>query len=209
MRKNTKQKLYLPDLKKLETFTYIEHNRLSDPLLKQWNINNDKEYTVNPALNDKLANLYGPFIDEGYTAPLYVQWINKKIEYGAFADASIERGQMICEYTGVVEREEPFNEDNLYLWDYPTILYETRPGKKYRKKIVYCVNAEKYGNVGRFVNHSLKKYQNVGIQMIPRNNEWHVVYIALKPIKKDAQLLTNYGPAYWRDRKIIPFIIKP
>ncbi len=205
---SSKKKLYKKDLETLGTFTYIDQCIVRDPLLKTWDIKQDKEYTINIELNKQLEQRYGTFIQVGYIAPLYIRWINKFVEYGAFADKDIEKGSMICEYTGIIEREEPFNEDNLYLWDYPTIIYEKQEGKKYRKKITFCVNAEMYGNVGRFINHSQKRYQNVGIQMIPYNNLWHVVYIAIKNIPKDAQLLTHYGLSYWRDRKIVPITLK-
>lgn len=196
------RKFYREDFESHFCIRYLEHSIIKDPRLKNWDICNDKEYTINPDLNDRLEERYGPLINEGYTAKICIRWINKKVSYGAFAEQDIERGEMVCEYTGIVELEEK-GDDNLYLWDYPTVL------KEKNKRIRFCVNAEKAGNYARFINHSLRKYQNVGIQMIPSRNLWHVVYIAQKDIKKGEQLLTYYGMQYWRDRKIVPTPLTP
>lgn len=207
--KITKKKLYKDDLEAHFNIRYLTHCELKDPRLLKWDIFTDKEYTNNQTLNDRLAMRYGHLIEEGYIAPMYIKWVNKTVEYGAYADRDIKRGELITEYTGILEEDIYFDDDNLYLWDYPTIFYEEQPGKKRRKKIKFCVNAEKTGNFARFINHSLKKYQNVGTMIAPHNNLWHVLYIAQKDIQKGQQLLTHYGSAYWQDRKIVPFPITP
>lgn len=203
------KKYYHKDFETVFKINYLKHNKITDKRLKEWNIKQDKEYTINPALNDKLEERYGKLIDQGYHADMYVGWINNTVGYGAYAAQDIKMGEMVIEYTGIVQEDTPFDEDNLYLWDYPTIMYETKPGKKRRTKIIFCINAEKDGNMARFINHSLRKYQNVGIEIIPRKSYWHVIYIAKKDIKKGQQLLTYYGLSYWRDRKIIPAVIHP
>ncbi len=189
--------IYLPSLKVVAT-------ELADHDIKK-----DLEYKANPPLNNKLEGLYGVLIDQAYTAPMFVKWVNKTVQYGVFADADIKRGDMVCEYTGILCRDDNDDEENGYIWDYPTSLYEHVEGKKRRKKIKYCIDALKSGNFARFINHTIRKYQNVGVQMVPRNNLWHVIYIAKKDIKKGQQLLTYYGTQYWRDRQIVPSSIEP
>lgn len=206
---SSSKKYYLKDLKKVFNIRYLQHNEIADKRLVKWNIKEDREYTINPGLNDRLEKKYGELIDQGYEAPMYIKFINKTVGYGAYAEKALKKGDMVTEYTGVVEEDTPFDEDNLYLWDYPTIMYQTIPGKKRRRKIRFCINAEETGNFARFINHSLKKYQNVEIQIVPRNGQWHVLYVAKKPIKKGEQLLTHYGAEYWRDRKIVPKVILP
>lgn len=203
------KKYYHKDFESIFKIKYLKHNKITDKRLKEWNIKQDKEYTINPALNDKLEERYGALIDQGYHADMHIGWINNTVGYGAYAAQDIKMGDMVIEYTGIVQEDTPFDEDNLYLWDYPTVMYETKPNKKRRTKIIFCVNAEKAGNMARFINHSLRKYQNVGIEIIPRKGYWHVVYIAKKDIKKGQQLLTYYGLSYWRDRKIVPAVIHP
>lgn len=206
--KSKRKKLYCHDIAKHFDLTYLNTCKIADKRLISWDITQDKEYTINPQLNDKLTQLYGEKIASGYVAPLYVTWVNKLVEYGAFADAPIKRGEMICEYTGIIQ-EDTGDEDNLYLWDYPTIIYQTVPGKKRRKKIKFCIDAQHAGNVARFINHTNRTYQNVGVQIVPAGNFWHVLYVAKKNIAKGQQLLTHYGIEYWRDRQIVPQPIKP
>ena len=201
------KKFYQKDFESHFGIRYIEHNEFKDQRLQKWDIKQDDEYTINPGLNDRYEAKYSEQIKAGHRAPIYIKYINKIIEYGAYADAFIKRGDMVIEYTGIVEVDDPFDEDNLYLWDYPTFFHKTIPGKKRRKKVKYCVNAEKVGNYARFINHSHRKYQNVGIQIVPCDGKWHVIYVAKKDIEPGQQLLTYYGMGYWRDRKIVPFTI--
>ena len=39
---------------------------------------------------------------------------------------------------------------------------------------------------------------------IPVDGRWHLAYVAKKPIKKDQQLLANYGKPYWKGRGCKP-----
>lgn len=204
-----KQKLYRKDFESHFGIRYIEHNEITEKRLVKWDITQDHEYSINPALNERYEKKYKNQIEQGYHAPMYIKYINKIIEYGAYAESFIKRGDMVIEYTGIVEIDNIFDEDNLYLWDYPTIFVDTVPGKKRRKKVKFCINAEKVGNYARFINHSHRKYQNVGIRIVPCNGKWHVLYIAKKDINPGEQLLTYYGMGYWRDRKIVPFTITP
>ena len=203
------KKLYRTDFKPVFNVRYLTQNEIIDTRILNRDIRQDAEYIINPGLNDRLAKKYGPFIEVNYEAEMYIKWVNKKVEYGAYAQQEIKKGDMVTEYTGIVEEDTPFDEDNLYLWDYPTVIYQTLPNKKRRKKFKFCINAEKTGNFARFINHSLRKYQNVAIQIVAYNNFWHVIYIAKRDIKKGEQLLTYYGLEYWKDRKIVPEVIIP
>lgn len=206
--KNRLKKIAIQDIEKEFGIRYLVHNEIKDKRLLSWDISQDKEYSINPDLNKRLEKKYGELIKEGYVAPLYIKWVNKFVEYGAFANTNLKRGDMICEYTGIL-CEDTGDVDNLYLWDYPTYFFKTTPGKKRRKKIRFCVDAEKSGNVARFINHTTHQYQNVGIQIVPAQGFWHIIYVARKDIKKGEQFLTHYGVEYWRDRQIVPVPIKP
>lgn len=203
------KKIYPQDFKVALEIEYLESLVIKTTKLKNWDIYKDKEYTNNPSLNDKLAATFGPLIEQKYQAPLYMKWINKTVQYGVFAEKLIKKGEMICEYTGYLELDDNSDTDNLYLWEYPTIMYETVPGKSRRKKIAFCINAEKAGNFARGINHTIKKHQNVSIVMVPYNNLWHVIYRAQKDILPGQQLLTHYGKSYWQDLNIVPAVLIP
>lgn len=202
------KKFYKEHFKEKFNIEYLEHNKIfADELLK-WDIKTDREYSINKKLNIKLTEKYGDLVQDAYVAPMHIKWVNKAVSYGAFAEKNLLRGDMVIEYTGALTRDSTDNE-NSYIWDYPTIRFEQKPEKVRRTKIRYCIDAEKMGNYARFINHTHRKFQNVGIQMIAVNNLWHVVYIALKDIKKGQQFLTYYGMQYWRDRQIMPRPLKP
>jgi hypothetical protein len=203
------KKIYSQDFKNILNVEYTDTVIIRTDKLNNWDIYKDKEYLNNPGLNDKVALLYGALIDDKYQVPLYMQWINKTVEYGVFAEEAIARGQMICEYTGCLEIDDNSAVENLYLWEYPTILQESIPGKTQKKKFQFCVNAEKIGNFARGINHTIKKYQNVDVVMVPHKKLWHVIYRAKKDIAPGEQLLTHYGKSYWQDLGIVPTPLLP
>jgi hypothetical protein len=205
---NRTKKFSIEEIEKHFGTRYLVHNEIKPTLLKSWDITKDKEYLINVGLNERLEKKYSEQIAAGYVAPLYIKWVNKMVEYGAFANADLERGDMVCEYTGIL-CEDSGDVDNLYLWDYPTFFFKTIPGKKRRKKTKFCIDAQEAGNIARFINHTTHQYQNVGVQIVPAQGFWHVVYVARRPIKKGQQFLTHYGVEYWRDRQIVPVPIKP
>lgn len=207
-KKPSKKKLYEADFKDLLNITYTPALKVVAPELKKHDIKTDREYTANPKINEKLEELYGSLIDQSFVSPMHIRWINKTVGYGVFSEVDLERGDMVCEYTGIL-CQDIADDENGYIWDYPTHRFETIPGKKRRKKIKYCIDALTEGNFARFINHTIRKYQNVGVVIVPRNNLWHVIYVAKKSIKKGQQLLTYYGTDYWRDRQIVPTPIEP
>ncbi len=209
MEKSTTKKYYKHDFKEVFNIDYLDNLSVFAKELLDHDIFTDKEYKSNVSLNDKLNSLYGQKIQDSYCNDLSIKWVNKFVEYGVFAENDISKNDMICEYTGVLRSDNIHDDSNLYVWDYPTFRYEYKDGKKRRSKIVYCVDAQKSGNYARFINHTQRRYQNVGVQMIMQGGLWHVIYVAKKNIKKGQQLLTFYGVEYWRDRKINPIAILP
>lgn len=203
------KKIYPQDFKNVLNIEYTDSLIVKTDKLLKWDIYKDKEYTNNPGLNDKLALMYGALIDDRYQVPLHMKWINKIVQYGVFTEKDITRGQMICEYTGYLELDNNSEVENLYLWEYPTVISETVPGKTKKKKVQFCVNAEKVGNFARGINHTIKKHQNVDVAMVPHNDLWHVVYRAKKDIASGEQLLTHYGKGYWQDLGIVPSVLIP
>lgn len=203
------KKIYSTDFKDALNVEYLDSLIIKTDKLAHWDIYKDKEYTNNPQLNDKFALLYGALIDERYQVPMHVKWINKTVQYGVFTEKSIKKGQMISEYTGYLEVDDNSDVENLYLWEYPTILHEVISGKKNKKKTKFHINAEKVGNFARAINHTTKKNQNVDAIMVPHKNLWHVVYRAKKDINAGGQLLTHYGKTYWQDLGIVPTVLVP
>jgi len=190
----------------LSTIKSIVHDQLC-PVTKH------PKYKNNPAYYDGLTAQYGKQISAAYHVPHTINFISQEVGYGVFATEDIEEGQMIGEYTGVIcttrqmtKRDGKQAAD--YAWDYPKnpkIVDEH--GHCIKKSKELSVDAFHEGNFTRFVNHSY--YPNVMVLDVPYNNQWHVIYVAFKPIKKGEQLFVNYGKEYWSSRKCLPCDFTP
>lgn len=145
----------------------------------------------------KDAKKYGKRIAKGYEAPWYLRCIDDQIGHGAFADADIEEGQMIGEYTGIViETSKAKKLDMSYAW---TLV---PPAQHTNRAETFFVDAKLAGNFVRFINHS--SYPNVKPCIVYSGGAWHMIYVAAKPIKKDEQLLVDYGAGYWNVKTCKP-----
>jgi hypothetical protein len=125
------------------------------------------------------------------TADVYIKYINPKCGYGVFANQDIPARHIIAEYTGIV-RPRDFSKvknDYDYAWGFP-------PPTK------FLIDGKDAGNFTRFINHN--DDHNVEMIYIPIDGRWHLAYVAKKPIKKDQQLLANYGAPYWKGRGYKP-----
>ena len=148
----------------------------------------------NLSLQDrKNLEYYEPLIKQNYESPWYMKYISDRIGYGIFADDDIPQGQLIAEYLGIIISKEIMMQtgcyDMKYTWSIPAPPYSTDPAF-----IVY-VDAKKSCNFTRFINHNYTP--NVKAAVIYADEGWHMLYIACKPIKKDEQLLVDYGKGYW------------
>lgn len=107
---------------------------------------------------------------------------------------------MIGEYTGIViEIHKSPELDKSYAWTVSSPEYCRDQGK------FFYVDAKKAGNFVRFINHS--EYPNVKALTVYCQNQWHMIYIAARPIKKDEQLLVDYGAGYWHSKACKPVML--
>lgn len=150
------------------------------------------EKNPNPRFN---PDHYIDAINNHYEALVSIAFINDDVGYGVFAEQDIKKGQMIGEYTGIVKKVNFSNkpQDYDYAWGFPP------PTKG-------IIDAKDAGNFTRFINHSNRP--NIDMAYVPINNRWHLAYVANQDIKKDQQLLANYGRPYWRGRGIRPYDLK-
>lgn len=155
----------------------------------QENLGDAIEKNPNPRFDPQV---YVESISNHYQAPVYIAFIGDDVGHGVFAEENIKKGQMIGEYTGIVKPVNFSNrvEDFDYAWGFP------HPTK-------YVIDSKDAGNFTRFVNHS--NHPNVEMMYVPIDNKWHLIYVANQDIKKDQQLLADYGRPYWRGRGIRPY----
>lgn len=129
-------------------------------------------------------------IESAYICKAAVCWINESVEFGLFAQEDIEEGLYVGEYTGIVRRNdrrycEPLNN---YCYAYPVL---DEIGRN------FVIDATS-GNLTRFINHS--KAPNLKPTYVFYKGFYHLVFFAMRKIKRGDQLFYNYGQNYWHIR---------
>lgn len=182
-------KLYKKDFNALGV-RYLDRLEFETPDLKKQNIQKTSFYKNNEEYLKKMEEQFGEPINNHHVAPIYLSYINKKIGHGAFADKKINPGQVVGEYTGIVRDNNKFNQHAdlgikyAYAFDF------------FSKNRV--LDAYEGGNETRFINHSYEP--NVDVEIVPANDQWHIAFVANKPIEENEQLFIDYGRGYWANR---------
>lgn len=137
---------------------------------------------------------YYYYIEQKYEAPWYMKFISDTIGHGIFAAADIKKGDYIGDYTGILYDSKTRTSrdfDPSYTWN---IVPPVNSGIK----DLFLVDAKFACNFTRFINHSFDP--NVVPLVIYAQDGWHLIYVACKDIKKDEQILANYGQGYWHNK---------
>ncbi|MCH9612504.1 MAG: hypothetical protein S4CHLAM102_09950 [Chlamydiia bacterium] len=123
------------------------------------------------------------------TPAMKVAWISDEIGYGLFAAESIEEGAFICEYTGLVRKNDRRDFLNGFLCQYPVC---DDIGRN------YVIDARPIGHFARFANHS--KNPNCKQVTLFDGMLYHIVLIATRRIEPSDEIRFNYGQGYWNLR---------
>jgi len=135
-----------------------------------------------------LGVLFNPEIEQGSEVDALIQWIDSKFGYGVFAINDLPPFTFIGEYTGEVRKRKWADKKNNYCFDYSV-----------GEKTPFLIDAEKSGNITRFINHS--RSPNLEPISVISGDRTHVILLTKQWIKKGEQLTYNYGPDYWKHRK--------
>ncbi|XP_014223483.1 histone-lysine N-methyltransferase EHMT2 isoform X1 [Trichogramma pretiosum] len=102
----------------------------------------------------------------------------------------IAKGTYVCEYVGEIipDSEADSREDDSYLFD-----LENRDGE------TYCIDARRYGNIARFINHSCSP-NLLSVRVFIEHQDLRFPRIALfasRDIEADEELGFDYGEKFW------------
>jgi hypothetical protein len=136
-----------------------------------------------------LGTLFAEDIERGNHPDLIIKWCDEKIGYGVFAETDLPPFTFIGEYTGAVRKRCRADKKNSYCFD-----YSIGEGKK----SPFIIDAEKQGNITRFINHS--NAPNLEPISVLSGNLMHVILLTRSWIKKGQQLTYDYGEDYWKKR---------
>lgn len=137
-----------------------------------------------------LGSYYAKELENQLFPPFEIKWIDPRLGYGVFALSDLPRHAFIGEYTGFVRRKRLFfAKSSDYCFGLET--HMGWPG--------YVIDAEKGGNMTRFLNHSEKP--NLEPIAIFHKGLIRIILRTLRRIQKGEQLTYDYGVDYWRKRE--------
>ncbi|XP_046738026.1 histone-lysine N-methyltransferase EHMT2 isoform X1 [Diprion similis] len=102
----------------------------------------------------------------------------------------ILKGTYVCEYVGEIisDSEADHREDDSYLFD-----LDNRDGE------TYCIDARRYGNLARFINHSCAP-NLLPVRVFVEHQDLHfprIAFFANRDIDADEELGFDYGEKFW------------
>lgn len=135
----------------------------------------------------ELGKKFGEPIQKNREPKVSIRFIDEQVGHGAFAEEDLESGQYVGEYKGLVRENIRvyFAPLNNYCYEYPVL---DRLGRS------YVIDATE-GNFTRYINHSYEP--NLSPCYAFLDGFYHVVFLALRPIRAGEQLSFNYGSSYW------------
>jgi SET domain-containing protein len=135
---------------------------------------------------NSLFCIYENELSSRVIVPLRISKINSQIGYGCFAERDILPGEFIGEYTGLVREIQIL--DSLYAFPY-----------NHNPKII--LDAKKYGNETRFLNHANEKSEHCNLLKLTTisKKHWHLFFTARRFIEKGMEMRFDYGKEYFKD----------
>ncbi|MCF7853005.1 MAG: SET domain-containing protein-lysine N-methyltransferase [Simkaniaceae bacterium] len=138
----------------------------------------------------ELGKQYGSHIASAYIPQVSVRYISEQIGHGLFAEEEIKKGSFVGEYTGIVRRNPPYPvifSDYAYEYPVPDLI-----GRSFVTDAIA-------GNLTRFINHS-RTTPNLKPLHAYCGNYYHLIFLSLRTIAPNEQLLYDYGHHYWNLR---------
>jgi SET domain-containing protein len=116
--------------------------------------------------------------------------VSEEVGWGLFASRSFKKGEFLAPYTGVVLpvtlSRLPFSPYTLR-WNVFGVLSQS-----------FVIDAEKFGNEARFMNHAAQP--NVELIGAYDRGIVHPVLVTRDDVSEGAELLFDYGDDYWRNK---------
>ncbi|KAK6195050.1 hypothetical protein SNE40_000564 [Patella caerulea] len=135
------------------------------------------------------TNCNNRVVQNGITARLQLFRTNGR-GWGVRALTDIPKGSFICEYIGelISDCEADRREDDSYLFD-----LDNKDGE------TYCIDARKYGNIARFINH-LCEPNVIPVKVFVEHQDLRfprICFFSSRDIKAHEELGFDYGEKFW------------
>ncbi|KAJ3604307.1 hypothetical protein NHX12_029048 [Muraenolepis orangiensis] len=118
----------------------------------------------------------------------------QKMGWGVRALQDLPQGAFVCQYVGeiVTDAEADKRENDSFLFT-----LDNKVGA------VHCIDARRYGNVGRFLNH-LCEPNLVAVQVFTSHQDLRfprIAFFSCRPIRAGEHMGFDYGDPYWRIKR--------
>jgi hypothetical protein len=193
--------LELPEFFQQHGLVYLARSRVADHRISAYDWAASPYADANRAEFEALTLRYGELLRRAVRPPLEVLPAGE-LGWGLFAGSALAEGDLVGEYTGVLQEalDAPADEkvDGHYLsdysWNYPD---ELPDGTEFE------ICALKEGNELRFANHS--NQPNLAVDHTLVDGLFVTFFRVIRPVEKGGQLTVDYGEDYWsggfRDRR--------
>nr|NGX50825.1 hypothetical protein [Chlamydiota bacterium] len=129
--------------------------------------------------------------DERYTRRVTIRFINPVVGYGVFAKEAIPPYSTLNHYTGLLMVDDDIKEEHDSTFSFTD--YKT-----------FSIDALKYGNWCRFMNHCAEREANnnaIPWEYYHEDGPKIVFTSGSRGIKKGEQILYSYGDDYWKEKE--------
>ncbi|BES93469.1 Histone-lysine N-methyltransferase [Nesidiocoris tenuis] len=146
-------------------------------------------FECNPACGCNILTCKNRVVQRGLKTRLQLCKTKEK-SWGVITLKEIPRGTYVCEYVGEIisDLEADTRKDDSYLFDLDNSEGET-----------YCLDARKYGNICRFINHSCRPNLSP-VKIFYQHQDLHFPRIAMfasRDIAPNEELGFDYGEKFW------------
>lgn len=171
---------------------YSHTLEIAYPQIDQLSAKDSDLYRLDNNYYDNHAKRYARQMEAQHHAPMYLKWISNVVGYGIFAAHDIKKGDLIGEYSGVLRAIKESGDNLDYAWYYT---FDAPDGVK------LVVDGKDKGNELRFINHA--DHPNTRrVDVLCKDNRFHLAYIADRDIPKDTELTVSYGDGYFTSRNM-------
>ncbi|MBI5274629.1 MAG: SET domain-containing protein-lysine N-methyltransferase [Chlamydiales bacterium] len=179
-------KYTINQIESLFSFGYLSSYHFSDLKIKSQVLNEAKQLASHKEID--LGNIYHHQIEVDFLPSCSIRFVSDQSGYGLFAEETLNIGDFAGKYTGMIKENCHYFEFNHYLFQYPVL---DEIGRN------YVIDAAS-GNLTRFINHSYQP--NLKPVYAYLNGLYHLIFLVIRPIRKNEQLSYDYGQNYWNIR---------
>lgn len=173
---------------------YRDRCRIADERVASYDWGQSPYYAANRAEFETLTARYGEDLRRGHRPPLEVRDAGAGVGLGLFAGVDLAEGDLVGEYSGVIQEAGAAPPDELvdghylsdYSWNYPD---EAADGTEFE------VSALREGNELRFANHSSDP--NLAVDHTLVDGLFVTFFRVIRPVSRGEQLFVDYGDEYW------------